>query len=343
MKDLWRFLKETEKPIVLYGMGDGAEKVISALNIYGIKVSGVFASDGFVRQKTFMGFTVTDYKTAKEKFGDMVVLVCFGTALFQVLENIKRIKAENILFAPDVPVYGGPVFDSAFADKNKEKIETVFDCLADELSRKCYKNIIEYKQTGNIDLLFDCQSEKDELYNLLNLGDNETYFDLGAYRGDTVFEFTKRVKDYKKIIAVEPDLKTFNKLKAATADIKNLCAVNSAVSDFCGRVAFSGKSSRGSSIGKGEDIPCTDIDTLIKDGCTYIKMDIEGAELAAIEGARQTITGYRPKLRIAAYHRSEDIFEIPIKVLSICKDYKVYIRHLPCLPAWDTDFIFIPN
>ena len=77
--DLWNYLKQTKKPIVLYGMGNGADKIISVLNRYDIKVAGVFASDGFVREKYFHGFKVTDYKTAKETFGDMVVLVCFGS------------------------------------------------------------------------------------------------------------------------------------------------------------------------------------------------------------------------------------------------------------------------
>ena len=66
MKDLWNYLKETEKPIVLYGMGNGADLIISASKKYGIKISGVFASDGFVRQKHFHGMPVTDYKTAKD-------------------------------------------------------------------------------------------------------------------------------------------------------------------------------------------------------------------------------------------------------------------------------------
>ena len=66
MKDLWTHLKETKKPIVLYGMGNGSDKIISVLNRYDIQISGVFESDGFVREKIFHGFKVTDYKTAKQ-------------------------------------------------------------------------------------------------------------------------------------------------------------------------------------------------------------------------------------------------------------------------------------
>ena len=40
--------------------------------------------------------------------------------------------------------------------------------------------------------------------------------------------------------------------------------------------------------------------------CTCLKMDVEGAEREAIRGAAQTIKQYRPKLNIAAYHRSAD-------------------------------------
>ena len=71
--------------------------------------------------------------------------------------------------------------------------------------------------------------------------------------------------------------------------------------------------------------------------CTYLKMDVEGAEREAIAGARQTIKRERPKLNIAAYHRSEDFFELPLLIHSLCADYALYLRHHPYVPAWDTN------
>ena len=71
--------------------------------------------------------------------------------------------------------------------------------------------------------------------------------------------------------------------------------------------------------------------------CTYLKMDVEGAEREAIAGARQTIERDRPKLNIAAYHRSEDFFELPLLIHSLCADYALYLRHHPYVPAWDTN------
>ena len=48
-KDLWEHLTSTKKSIVMYGMGNGADKILAACEKYGIKVLDFFASDGFVR------------------------------------------------------------------------------------------------------------------------------------------------------------------------------------------------------------------------------------------------------------------------------------------------------
>lgn len=344
MKDLWTHLKETQKPIVLYGMGNGADKIISVLNKYDIKISGVFASDGFVRQKTFHGCTVTDYKTAKENFGDMIVLVCFGTALPDVLDNIKRIANEQELYAPDVPVYGDTLFNLQYALDNKNQLKWAYNRLADDISKKVFENTVMYKLTGKIDYLFECETPVDEVYkNILKLDDSETYFDLGAYCGDTVEEFLSNVGGYNKIIAVEPDKKTYSKLCLATDNVKDIININACISDIDGEIVFDMNGSRGSNIGKGSDtVNSVTIDLLAKENVpTYIKMDIEGAESSAIMGGAQTIATYRPKMQIAAYHRSEDLISIPDNVLKLRGDYKIYLRHFPCLPAWDMSYYFV--
>ena len=92
--ELWHYLLKTKKPIWLYGMGDGADKIINLLEQYDIKITGVFASDQFVRHQKFRGFTVVSYAEAKKISPEMIVLVCFGTSRSEVLENIYRIAAE---------------------------------------------------------------------------------------------------------------------------------------------------------------------------------------------------------------------------------------------------------
>ena len=66
---MWDNLKKTEKPIILYGTGDGAEKIMRQLELRGIPVAGIFASDEFVRRphKIFHGFEVLSYSEALER------------------------------------------------------------------------------------------------------------------------------------------------------------------------------------------------------------------------------------------------------------------------------------
>ena len=55
-------------------------------------------------------------------------------------------------------------------------------------------------------------------------------------------------------------------------------------------------------------------------------MDIEGSEVKALEGAKNLICEYKPKLAISIYHQRKDIWEIPILLLKYNPDYKFYLR-----------------
>jgi hypothetical protein len=122
-RDLWGYLKTATKPIVLYGMGNGADKIINVLEQKGIEFKGVFASDGFVKEKYFHGLKLSSYEELKQKFGDMIVLVCFGSSRPEVIENIKRISKEQELYAPEVPVFGGGLFTEEYYLSNKQRFD----------------------------------------------------------------------------------------------------------------------------------------------------------------------------------------------------------------------------
>lgn len=342
--ELWKRLKSADKPIVLYGMGNGADHILDVMQSKGICADAIFASDGFVRHQQFRGFTVCSYQELKERFGDMIVLVSFGTHRPEVLDNVKRIMAQQEVYAPDVPVIGDVLFDEDFLNAHLSEIKCVYDMLSDDLSRKTFENVVRSKLTGEIAPLFDCETSSDEAMSLLGLSENECYLDLGAYTGDTVEKFLKTVNGrYNHIIAVEPDFKNYSRLVKNTEGLKNVTCKNLCINERDGKrhyAMFGGRNSRLQK-DKGKLIEASTIDTLSKDmPPSYIKFDIEGMEKAALYGAVNTIKKYGPSMQIAAYHRSEDIFEIPLLVKSIRPFSKLYFRHLPSLPAWDTDFYF---
>ena len=341
---LWSYLKTADKPILLYGMGNGAEKILDRLELLDIPVSGVFASDGFARHNTFRGYTVISYSEAREIYGDMIALIAFGSQRKEVLDLFKKMQGECELYAPDVPVYGDTVFDKAFENENRARLASVCDRLCDEQSKLVFENTVKYKLTGDISYLFACETAPGESYENIIKPDNETvYLDLGAYTGDTVFEFIENSRGYKRIIAVEPDIRSFKKLSKNIESLHNIEALNIGIHSRREDLPFSMSGGRQSVISDhGMLIHCDSVDNILSgDGAGFIKLDVEGQEKEALMGCRETILKYKPKLCVAAYHRSEDYFEIPELVLSIRDDYKMYMRHFPYVPAWDTNFYFV--
>ena len=341
MCDIWTYLKTSEKPIVLYGTGNGADKIYARLKKENIKISGVFASNGFKKGKEFAGFCVTSYEEIKNALGEMIILVCFGTHLSLVIENIIKLEKENELYLPDVPVCGHEIFDLDFARKYRNELETVYNLLADDVSKKVFENTVYYKLTGKSKYLTEIETPRNEVFKILDLK-NESFLDLGAFNGDTVQEFVNYCPDYKNIVALEPDLRNFKKLTENTKSIENITLINKAISDKVGTVKISKNKGRGNSeSGKTVETATTTISEISKiNPVTFVKMDVEGAELSAILGGVNLIK-QKPKMHIAAYHKSEDIFTLPLEVLKINPDYKIYMRKHKALPAWDINFIFI--
>lgn len=340
--ELWTRLSQTHKPIVLYGMGNGADKIISIATARGVKISGVFASDGFVRKKLFHGMPIMSYSEAKEKLGEMVVLVAFGTSLPDVLENIRRIASEQELYVPDVPVVGDNVFDLEFAKKHEKSLRWVYSALADERSRQIYKTLVEYKLSGDPSGLYGSAGSEDELYALLSPTDNGVFADCGAFNGDTVEMYLRHVSGFKKIYAIEPDRHSFKKLAAKFGTCDGITLVNAPLSSDEHLLSFDGNGSRGSHVGgEGTEVRSAYIDGILDgQGADFIKIDVEGAEDEVLRGAEYTIRKFSPKLLVSCYHRAEDIFALPLRVLSMNGDYRMHIRHPMYLPPWDASFIF---
>lgn len=178
------------------------------------KISGFMASDNFVRGHSFAGFEVKKLSDIERQFGDCIILVAFGTHIDEVIQRIIAISDRHELYAPDVPVIGGGLFTKEYAEEHRAELERVYSMLADEKSKQVFDGWLEYRITGRIQPLLRNQTDKAEGYEILSLGGNETYADLGAYNGDTITEFLE-VTDgqFNKIFAMEPDGKNYAKMK----------------------------------------------------------------------------------------------------------------------------------
>ena len=341
--DILTELKTSGKKIAMYGTGDGADRILDILNENKIKVSAVFASDGFVRDRTFRGFKVESYSHVKKRLGSFETVMAFGSSRPEVIENALKIKNDTGLSAFWIPPAGGQNFTLDFVKKNRDKFKEAENLLADDFSKKVFSDVINFRLTGNIDYLFDCETEKEEDINLLRPMKSPVYADIGAYNGDTVIEFSKYFPDYNKIFAFEPDEKNFRKLRKNTDNLKNVEIFNEALSDENGYMMFSGGKGRGSSGATegGKKVRTAALDNEIKGGVNLIKFDVEGLEEKALIGSEKIIREYKPKIILSCYHKSDDIFSLPLLVNSFRKDYKFYLRRNRCIPDWDMCFYIV--
>lgn len=334
-KSSWEKIKDSGLPVVVYGMGNGADKVIDEFNRLSIPVMGVTASDDFVRGQSFRGFTV---KKLSEFSGEFIVAIAFASCIPEVMNHIFSLCSNYRVLVPCVPVFGDEIFNREFIEKNEDKINSAYE-LFDEESKRIFAGCVNFVFGGELETLKSITTEKDEIFNsIFAMNSNESYLDLGAYRGDTVEEFLRYSGgQYESIIALEPDRRTFKKLTDYLEKIPNSVGIQKAIYSESKTVNFSSKAGRQSTISeKGEQIETTTVDEIcLNKRVTYIKMDVEGAEKEALEGAKCTLKIQKPKLNIALYHRSADIFEIPLKITEINPDYKFHIRRHPYIPCWD--------
>lgn len=359
MPDLWEHLKTTDKKIVLYGTGNGADKIMDKLIEDGIKVDGIFASDGFVRDREFRGIKVQSYASVKEQFKDIIVLMCFGSSRPEVLEFVNKLIDENEFYLPDVPVYGDVIFDDEYYMTNEKALMKVMDKLSDDFSKATLKNLIKYKLSGDVRFLFEVETTESEEESLIDIRDNSLLIDCGAYNGDTIRKYTRVYGDkLKRIVALEPDKRSYRKLNKFVEEQNDsrIIPINSAVSSLDGELKLYDNAGRGVHLSGNSQHDINDskttissvvtIDSIVEkyakdiSGDILIKFDVEGDEVNALKGAINTIKTRRAKLIVSCYHRNDDFIRIPEVVSSIRDDYKIAIRHLPGLPSWDTQFYF---
>jgi FkbM family methyltransferase len=337
--DVWEELKNSPLPIFVYGMGNGADKILDVMKGKGIAPTGFFASDEFVRGHSFRGHLVHKLSEIEEITSEFNIVCAFGSSRPEVLCKLREIAAKHSsrgrFFAPDVPVCGDNLFDKAFVGAHSDEIKTVEKLFTDEKSKRLYRNIISFKLSGDIAYLENDSDVLTDIYKEAAEGLNEPiYADLGAYDGDTVRLFVQNF-GYKKIYAFEPHIKNFKKLCEKTADLKNIEYINAAAWNETGEIAFSNTDNRNNNAFSGgggavKSVPADDIIGL----ADIIKLDVEGAEAQAIAGLHKNIKR-GAAIICAVYHRSEDIFRLPLSLKKMQPNYTFSLRKVPYIPAWD--------
>lgn len=350
-EDMWDKLAKETRPIVVYGMGNGADKLIRRFEKYGITVSDFFASDGFVRGHSFHGKRVKSFSEIKSEYSDFVIVLSFATTRDEVLEGLTEIDSSCDMYVPDMPVAGEEeFFDREFYNSNYEKIVEALNLLSDDISREIYSAVIRYKLDGRMSGLLAASVTKDEMYSVIPCESIITVIDAGAYNGDTAREAKHYFHNLKKIYALEPDTRNFKKLVKYSEAEKDIAIKSINAAAWCEdrEGVFITSGNRNSTVSatasyehKETEMSMLRIDGLTKESVDYIKYDVEGAEREALIGSEGIIKSFLPTLLVSVYHRSRDIFSLALMLHKAYPPYNLYLRRLRCLPAWEINLILV--
>ncbi len=344
-KSVWERLQETTKPIVLYGMGNGADKIIDWCEAHNVQVAGIFATDEFVRYQNFRGLIVQKYSDIIAKHGkDILIVLAFASEREEVLARFEELAVQHEVLAPHLPLFDETELVSReWLAKYESELQKVYDALADDKSRAVFAATLNYKLSGKVQYLFESTTPRQaDLQELFTFTEDEVYMDLGAYNGDTVQEFLQLTSNkYQHIIAVEPDRRNCRKLAAMAESLGKITVEQCGVWSEAGELGFSDSGGRQSTflaVNK-QSVAVNAIDNLTQGlPVSYIKMDVEGAEVQALAGGKQVIAGNKPKMFVAAYHYDVDLFRLPLLLWELVPQYKIYLRKHPYVPAWELNF-----
>jgi len=329
-------IKLKKRPLFFYGAGFMCRRIVDSCALLGIRPDYISDRNPDLWGTSIYGIPIISPIEMKSHGQDNPIII---TTLYTY-------SAENSL-AEDgfTNVWCFQESLNQFYDKNTSEkafvenggsILYVKDCLADERSVEIVDQLMKYRLTGESGIFEQIFSDN-EYYprDIVELCENEVFVDGGSYDGDTILDFTKRTDcKFNHIYAFEPLPLMFNKINENLlfhTAIERITIINKALSDNIGVVRFTDRNV-GSHVDENGvlEVETDFIDNLFndkKDGPTYIKLDIEGAEMTALRGAEQTISSYRPKLAVCLYHRFNDLWEIPEYLMNKYSFYDYYIRH----------------
>lgn len=338
---------ENKFDVYIYGAGRGSYWAIKLLNKYNIPVK--FIIDKNIKDKNIhFGIPIISIEDMLElnKENKFKILIASPRFEVEIRNELEKYIEKNRIYSFECELYYSSILNineyKNYLDTNIDNLKEIYNNLEDDLSKKTLKNILLGRVSGNLKYFNEvCMPNQYFCEDIIKFSKEEVILDLGANYGDTLEEILKRTdKRFKKIYCFELDEKCIASLENLKKDLQlnNLEIINKGAWHKRDILTFSSNPTQGASRiidcknGKFENdeiytVNTIDIDSVVCEDVTFIKMDIEGAELNALKGAKEVIKKNKPKLAICVYHKNEDIIDIYDYITKLVPEYKVYLRH----------------
>jgi len=212
--------------------------------------------------------------------------------------------------------------------------------VADEIRKRLIDDI-GISEKNIIGGIFDWRNNQGQYFDYFEARENEVFVDCGCFDGATCYNFAGwcGAKGFDHIYSFEADPKNYARAKEILAPLGKCDLYPYGTADVSKKVYFAADAFETSCIISKEEAEkrnfegIEEIETVALDDVlegkkiTFIKMDIEGAEYEALQGARKLIEGNRPRMAISVYHKFEDFVTLAALVLEMHPDYRIAFRH----------------
>jgi FkbM family methyltransferase len=351
-------IKGREGRYVLCGSGRLGRIAIEGLRKAGVEPLAYADNNPKTWGSTVEGLPVMSPKDAAAKFADNAVFV---TSVYTAAPLHRQLTDMGLLvvsypslawtFSDALLPHGAlDLPNQIFAEA--DSVRQAFSLWADDASREEYLGQLLWRTSLDPGTL-PPHLPANEIYfpaDLVQITDREAFVDCGAFDGDSVRDFVARSGGrFGSIVALEPDPVNCKKLQeymaAQPREIRDkMRAVHAAAGSVWQLVNFNVTGTAGSAVGSGDfEVECIPLDKLFEDTPpSYIKMDIEGAELDALQGAKRIMHDHHPVLAICLYHRQDDLWKIPLFIHSVAEDYRLFLRRYSD-DCWEQVLYAIPN
>jgi FkbM family methyltransferase len=323
-------LKKSEIPILLWGCGFYAEYIYQILKQNKIKIDGVFI-DQKNKELKFHEFEVLSFDEIKDGYDKIVIVRGNGNiereAYYQDMEIVETVYSFFDLMG------FGWYLDEEKLDEYLESLNEMFNKYVDNKSKESFFAYLKSRFFNDWTYIQEHVCQNMYFPECIKINNQESIIDCGAFDGDTLKLFIKKSAEWNNYIAFEPSNKPYEQLNKyiETNQLQNIKTYKIGVWNKKTTLSFVEENDISriveGTVVNGTIIEVDAIDNLCGDvPITYIKMDLEGSELVALEGARHTILNNKPKLAISIYHKPSDLINIYQYIKNLNLDYKFYFR-----------------
>lgn len=331
----WIF--DGQHPVVISGAGRMGRSFLRELRRVGVEPVAFSDRDHKKFHTHIDGIEILPTPEVMAVYGTVhpVMLVASLLGEFEITRHLRECEFANIYPLSTLHRARPDVFHMVHMDGLWDTPAPPLDLWADPTSVRTYDGILDYRRSASTDVYHRLMAKETQYFppDILTLTHADVILDAGAFTGDTLATMRRIYPDIAPAyVAFEPDPINFRALTQAAADYPGtFVAVQAGLGESEGTLSFEPSAAGDAHFAPSGSItvPVHTIDRFFADRAppTFIKMDIEGMEPAALRGAAETIRKHAPKLAIAVYHAPDHVWEIPFYVKELRPDYRFYLRH----------------